>query len=127
VSYLKFALPTPPAGKAITSVTLQLHTTTDSFAATVDPQPVNLVTADWSESTLTWNNRPALGTSLGSITSATAVNATFLTPLNASVLAPLAGTSVSIAVSTASTDSMWFWSREYPTATARPQIVITFG
>ncbi len=127
VSYLKFALPTPPAGKTITSVTLQLHTTTDSFAPSVDPQPVNLVTAGWSESTLTWNNRPALGTALGSITSATAVNATFLTTLNPSVLAPLAGTTVSIAVSTASTDSLWFWSREYTTATARPQIVITFG
>ena len=45
----------------------------------------------------------------------------------AAALAPSAGGTVSLAVTNSGTDSLWFWSRNYGTATARPMLVLTYS
>lgn len=61
-SFLKFKLPSLPNGAVVTSAKLSLYqyyNTTNQV--TVDIRPVN---SSWSASTLTWNNKPSIGSSV---------------------------------------------------------------
>jgi hypothetical protein len=76
-AFLKFVVP-PIAGK-ITQAKLLLHTRTESFSAGDGAEVHALTSNDWSESTLTWNTRPALAaSSLGRIGPAAADQAVSL-------------------------------------------------
>lgn len=64
-SFLKFKLPVLPEGAVITSAKLSLYqyyNTTNQV--TVDIRPVN---SSWSASTLTWNNKPPVGSSVSNV------------------------------------------------------------
>ena len=60
VSYLRFDLPAAPDGKTLTGATLRLRTSDNASAPTVGAPEVQLAANSWTETGLTWNNRPAL-------------------------------------------------------------------
>ncbi|MDM5291755.1 family 10 glycosylhydrolase [Peribacillus simplex] len=61
-SFLKFKLPTLPKGAVITSAKLSLYQYYNSTnQVTVDIKPIN---SSWSATTLNWNNKPSVGSSV---------------------------------------------------------------
>ncbi|MFD9161457.1 DNRLRE domain-containing protein [Streptomyces sp. NPDC059558] len=127
-SYLRFDLPTAPAGTVLKSAVLSVKTSTQSGAGTADTVSVLPVTGSWSEGGTTYNNRPALGgPALGSfagIPDGSAVHTTGLT--TASVAAAL-GTGYGLALSSTGTDALWLWSSEAQANEGTPQLTLTFG
>ena len=60
-AFVKFQVPSLPAGSTITGATLAAKVETSG--ASYGPGPiVHRTSGDWAENTLTWGNRPALGT-----------------------------------------------------------------
>ena len=58
-SFLKFALPSAPAGTTLTSATLKMTTSSDPTSTSTDPTDFKVLSDNsWGENTLTWNNRP---------------------------------------------------------------------
>jgi RHS repeat-associated protein len=64
-SYLKFD--TSSAAGAVTSAKLRLYSAL-SASGTVSTSAYAVSNTTWGETTITWNNKPALGASLGSVT-----------------------------------------------------------
>ena len=127
ISYMRFVLPAAPAGKSLVGATLQIRTTTDSTAGSTDTHTVKFADDTWNESTLTWNNRPALlGSPLGSISNATAISTTYTITLDASQLAAVLNSQISLGMTGSGTDSLWFWSSNHPNASFRPQLQLSF-
>ncbi len=132
VSYLRFELPAAPAGKTLTSALLRFRTTTESIAGSTEEHSVYAASDAWIESGdggLTWNNRPAVsgGPPLATIAAGTVPNTAYTAPVDVAGLQGLLGTQTSLAVTNTGTDNLWFWSRTFGNATARPQLVLTFG
>jgi hypothetical protein len=128
-AFLKFDLPAAPPGAALTGATLALRTSTDASAGSVDSFDVNVMTGAWTESTLTWNNRPtAVGALLGTLTGATATSAAYQVTGSPSALTGAAGSTVTlrIAATGAGTDNVRLWSRE-ASAGLRPVLTLTYS
>ncbi|WP_374772434.1 DNRLRE domain-containing protein [Streptomyces sp. NBC_01310] len=127
-SYLRFNLPTAPAGTVLKSATLSVKTSTMSGAGTTDTVSVVPVTGSWTEGGATYNNRPALGgPALGAyagIPDGSAVHSTGLT--TAAVAAALGG-GYGLALSSTGTDALWLWSSEAQAGEGTPQLTLTFG
>jgi hypothetical protein len=120
VSYLKYDLG-PHAGKTVTSATLQIRATTSGSAGT---QNVKLVTDDsWTETGLTYNARPALGASLGTV-GPTSSNTNYTVTLNAGTVQGQLGGPLSLGMDSASSDGLDLGSRE---STTPPTLVLTFS
>jgi hypothetical protein len=124
-SYMRFAVPAAPSGKVLRSAALRITTTTDGKATSFQPHAVSLANNNWNESTLTWNTRPSLSTQLGTLASATTLNATYLVGLTPSGIP--ASTQVTLAISSAGTDSLSVWSANHSFAWYRPQLVLTYS
>jgi hypothetical protein len=125
-AYLRFALPAAPAGKTLKSASLRVSTTSESLAGSPAPYSVSLAGNSWSENTVTYNTRPGLSTSLGSVT-APAAGTAYASALSASTLQAKLGTSVALAISGTSADGIFLASREQSNTSRRPQLVLTFG
>jgi hypothetical protein len=128
-SFLRFDLPAAPPGQVLTSVTMSLRTSTDPTAGSTDIHEFRLVGGTWQEASITWNNRPTtVGSAvLGQLTGATAVNTPYTATLSAADLAPLAGTPVTLRLSSAAgSDNVRLWSREAPTADYRPTLTLVY-
>lgn len=127
-SFLRFALPEAPAGTVLSEAVLNVRTSTDPTAASLDPQTVRLVRSGaWTESTVTWSTRPTdLGAVLGVLTSAPATNAPYTVALDATHLAGLVGTSPTLAMTATGSDNVRLWSREASFAPYRPTLTLTF-
>ncbi|MDQ0147019.1 Ig-like domain-containing protein [Pseudarthrobacter niigatensis] len=121
VAYLKFDL-TPYAGKTIQSATLQL---VSAGSGSTGKQNVKLVADDgWTETGVTYNSRPALGTTIGTL-GPTATNTSYSVPLTAAGLAGDLGSQLSLGFDTSSSDGLDLNSREAGSAVA-PKLVLTF-
>ncbi len=128
VSYLRFAVPAAPSGQTLTRAVLRIRTTSESFAGSPDAQTVQLAYDTWSESSLTWNNRPALfGSALGTITGGTASSKVYEASLSVADLQTLVGKQGTVAVTSAGGDSFWFWSSNHAATSYRPQLVLTYS
>ncbi|MFD4689385.1 DNRLRE domain-containing protein [Streptomyces sp. NPDC058463] len=128
LSYLRFTVPPAPSGQVLKSARLAFRTSSDSTAGSLDSHSVVPVTGTWTESTVTYNTRPALAaTVLGTITGATSVSTDDTVELNASALGGALGSVYSLALTSSGTDSLRIWSGEAGTAAYRPQLVLTFG
>ncbi|MCW2804801.1 MAG: hypothetical protein JWN06_3018 [Propionibacteriaceae bacterium] len=124
-TYLRFSLPAAPAGKVLTGATLQVRTSTDAASASPDPYSVKLLTGTWDEATVTWNNRPkGLGATLGTFT-ATAINTTYTSTLDAAAVAALGESTASVGIVGTSTDNVRLWSSEAAAAN-RPVLILTY-
>lgn len=69
-TYLQFNVAGIPAGAAVTSATLVLASTTTGTSRPVAAHGVT--STSWSETAITWNNKPALGATLSTVSSHTA-------------------------------------------------------
>jgi large repetitive protein len=126
ISYLAFDVPAAPAGKTLTGATLRVRTTTDSASASGDSFALRLVSGAWSESTVNWTTRPtALGSTVGTLTGARALNTSYDVTLDAAALRALAGSNVTVAMVGSGTDNVRLWSRE-AAAASRPVLTFTY-
>ncbi|WST35123.1 DNRLRE domain-containing protein [Streptomyces sp. NBC_01166] len=127
LSYLRFTLPSAPAGQVLTGARLTFRTSSDPTAGSAESHRIVPVTGAWTESAVTYNTRPALSTSvLGTITGAASVSTDHSVELDASALDGALGSVTSLALTSSGTDSLRIWSSE-ATAAYRPQLVLTFG
>ncbi|MBD1538167.1 Ig-like domain-containing protein [Arthrobacter sp. S13_S34] len=119
-TYLKFDL-SAYAGRTVESATLQLRS---AGSGSIGKQNIKLVTDDsWTESGITYNNRPALGTSIGTL-GPTAANSNYSVPLTANALTGEPGQQLSLALDSTSTDGLDLTSKEAGSTTA-PKLVLT--
>ncbi|MDP9416879.1 MAG: DNRLRE domain-containing protein, partial [Actinomycetota bacterium] len=126
-SYTRFAVPATPAGKTLTGAALQFRTTTDLSSGSAEAHKIYVASDAWAETTATWSNKPAVtSTVLGTVPAGTVSDRQYTYPLSVTGLAPLAGTSATLALTNAGTDSLWFWSRNHAATTYRPQLVLTY-
>ena len=120
VLYLKFDL-SAYAGWTLENATLQLSIAEN---ASVGKQNVKLVTDDsWTERGLTYTNRPAPGTSIGTL-GPTAINTSYSIPLTVTGLAAELGQQLSLGLDTSSSDGLLLNSKEAG-STVAPQLVLT--
>ncbi|MFC0485625.1 CBM96 family carbohydrate-binding protein [Pseudarthrobacter scleromae] len=118
-TYLKFDL-SAYAGRTVESATLQLRS---AGSGSIGKQNIKLVTDDsWTESGITYNNRPALGTSIGTL-GPTAANSNYSVPLTASALAGELGQQLSLGLDATSTDGLDLNSKE--AGSTAPKLVLT--
>jgi hypothetical protein len=108
ISYFKYDL-SEFAGRAVTAATLQVPVAGNSSTGT---QYVRLTANDsWSESTLTYDRKPAVKEVLGSL-SGTTPWTTVSVPLDTAVVTSKLGGTLSIGVATTSTDDLLIASKE---------------
>jgi len=115
-TYIRF---TVPAISGITNVKLRLR----CFNTTAGAYNVKSVADDsWGETTITYNNRPAQGSTITSFPSASSGSWVELDLTGVAT----SGSTVSIAIVSAGTgDGVDFRSKEFTTSSERPQVVIT--
>ncbi|MDQ0862473.1 CBM96 family carbohydrate-binding protein [Arthrobacter globiformis] len=119
-TYLKFDL-SPYAGRTLVSARLQLRSGGNGSTGT---QNVKLVASDsWTEGGITYTNRPALGTSIGSL-GQTATNTSYSVPLTVSALTGDLGQQLSLGMDANSSDGLELNSKEAG-STAAPKLVLT--
>jgi hypothetical protein len=120
-TYLQYAITSVPAGERVTSAKLRVYDTDDG---TADGPAVYTSSTGWSESTITWANKPAKSSSgiadKGSIASASWVEFD-VTPL------VTGNATYSFVLSQPSTDGANYASKEYTDATKRPQLLLSTG
>ncbi|MFK4145186.1 DNRLRE domain-containing protein [Streptomyces sp. NPDC004065] len=127
-TYLRFDLPSAPAGTVLKSARLAVKTTTLSSAGSTDDVSVRPVTGSWTETGTTYTSRPSLSSSvIGTLGGATDVSAVYSASLDTAALSPALGGSYDLALTSAGTDALWLWSSEAPAAENTPQLVLTFG
>jgi hypothetical protein len=127
-SYLRFTLPSAPAGTVLKSARLSVKTSTQSGAGSADSQSVVPVSGDWTEDALTYKNRPALGSgTLGTLSGATDDSSVYSASLDTAALSSSLGSSYSLALTSTGTDALWLWSSEATAHAGTPQLVLTFG
>lgn len=109
----------------ITSATLRVTTTPGTSSGSPDRQVVHTVSdTTWTESGLTYNNRPPPATTeLGSVSS-TASNSTYDISLTTAAIGSAAGGRLSLAIDSTGGDAFYVSSRE--TATP-PRLILTTG
>ena len=123
VSYLKFDL-SAYAGRTLQSAALQVRTAGDGPSGSTGRQSIRLVNDDsWSEGTIDYRNRPALGTGLGSV-SAPATGTSYSVPLSVSAIAKELGGRLSVGMDSSSGDNLYLTSSETSTA---PKLVLSFS
>jgi hypothetical protein len=116
ISYLKFDLGAY-AGRAITGATLQLRATSSGSSGT---QNVKLVSDDsWTETGITYNNKPTLGTAVGTL-GPTSSNTNYNVTLTAGSLPT--DRFLSLGLDSASSDGLDLGSGE---TTTPPKLVLT--
>lgn len=127
-SFLRFAIPAPPAGKKLVSAVLTVHTSNLDGAGSTDEHQVRQADNNWDEKSLTWKNRPARSTKLlGTFKNAKAMNSTYSTYLVATEITKLANSQATFSVTSTGTDNLWFWSADHANAGLRPDLVLTYG
>lgn len=114
-SYLKFNV-TIPAGETVSAVTLKLYFSKVQAQAV----EVHATTSGWTETGITWSNKPAAGTLLASSTVAVG-SKTFTLPASSVV----AGDNSFVVQAPTSTSNYQFRSKEEPTVANRPVLTVT--
>ena len=127
-SYLAFDLPAAPEGMVLSEATLRVRTSTDPTATSPDTHPVRLLSSGtWTESGITWNNRPTqLGDQLGVVSGATALNTAYAVALSPSALQARLGTSATFVMTGDGLDNLRISSKEATSTAARPSLVLTY-
>ena len=118
-AYLKFDA--TGLGGSVQQAVLRLRV---SSSGSTGAQSVRTVAStSWTEPTLTWSSRPAVGTAVGAL-SRTKTNTTYDVPLTASAVQARLGGPMSLALDSSSTDGVDLASRETSTP---PQLVLTLA
>jgi len=126
-SYLKFAIPAAPTGTTLTGASLRVRTSTDPTAASADAHTFSIVTGTWSAGTVTWNTRPTgAGALLGTLIGASALNTNYVVALDATKLAGLVGSTVSVSETSIGSDNVRLMSNDSTTVAYRPLLTLTY-
>ncbi|MBO8195023.1 fibronectin type III domain-containing protein [Streptomyces oryzae] len=124
-TYVRFNVPSPPSGMVLEDAKLTVTTSADSYAPTADTVSVRAVTGSWSESTVTYAERPALGTTtLGSLNGAAERSTAYDIPLSTGAVGDAAGDSLDLALTSTGSDSMWLLARE--SGGTGPKLTLTY-
>jgi large repetitive protein len=127
VSYLRFPVPAAPPGTEVKAARLRITTTGETFAGSADDHTVRAGGNGWTESTVTWNNRPsASGALLGTLTGAAQPATAYSAELDPAQVQALLDGDATLAVTSTGTDNLWFASNS-GAAASRPTLVIDFG
>ncbi|WP_308159355.1 Ig-like domain-containing protein [Arthrobacter sp. ISL-65] len=122
-TYLKFDL-SAYAGRTLQSATLQLRS---AGSGSTGQQNVKLVANDgWSETGITYNNRPAMGTTAIGTLGPTATNTGYSVPLTVTGLAGELGQQLTLGMDSSSSDGLDLNSREAG-STLAPKLVLTLN
>jgi hypothetical protein len=122
-TYLKFDL-TPYAGRTVQSATLQLRSAGSGSTGT---QNVRVVADDsWTETGITDNNNPALGTTSIGTLGPTTTNTNYSITLATTAVGAELGQQLSLGLNSSSSDGLDLNSREV-SSTAAPKLVLTLG
>lgn len=125
-SYLRFALPAAPAGMELTGAKLTVRTSGDATAGTTDDVRIRQITGAWSETAVSYANRPALGSAtLGTLTGATQTQTDQTVTLTPAAIADALDGALDLALTSTGTDSLWLWARESG-ADRTPRLTLTF-
>jgi hypothetical protein len=120
VSYLKFDLGAL-AGRSVTAASLVVQATTSGSTGT---QSVRMVADDgWSEATMTYANRPAVGSVVGTL-GPTARNTSYTVPLSVAAVQGELGSTLSLGLDSTSSDGLDLGSGETSTP---PRLVLTLS
>ncbi len=120
VSYLRFDL-SAYAGRSVQSASLQVRS---ASSGSTGRQNVKLVSSDaWAENTITYSNRPGVGTTLGGV-GPTSTNTNYAIALSADGIAGELGGQLSLALDSTSTDGLDLNSSE---TTTGPRLVLTLA
>jgi len=89
ITYLRFDMPSAPAGKALKSATVSITTYRTTASPSSSAQAIRVAPDTWTSSTLTYNTRPAttLGTLLGTLPAATRRSTTYTVTLDPALVA----------------------------------------
>ncbi|WP_163165028.1 Ig-like domain-containing protein [Arthrobacter sp. Alg241-R88] len=123
-TYLKFDL-SAYAGRTLQSATLQLRSAGSGSTGT---QNVRLALSDsWDQSVITYNNRPALGTSILGSLGPTTTNTDYPVSLNATALNGELGGPLSLGIDSTSSDGLDLNSKEANGGSFAPKLVLTLA
>ena len=126
-SYLKFDL--SAFGGSATNATLRIYANTSSNPQTTAAHPVT--DTSWSESTITWNNKPDYGSPLDSVSIGTTSYAWYEFDVTQYVQDQLAASQTLVSFALANLDDDGSVnkarSKEYSNSSQWPQLVITAG
>ncbi|MCW2772818.1 MAG: hypothetical protein JWN91_1144 [Nocardioides sp.] len=111
-TYVKFDL-TDRTG-TLTAASLRLHTL-GSGSGSAGSQTVSVTSGSWSESTLTYRNAPASGTSVGTLAGPSSSGTTYRVPLSISALQSAVGGTLSLVITQKVSDNLVLASRETTT------------
>lgn len=123
--YMKFDL-SAYAGKTITSAKLRLRTMNDSDADSNGTVYVNWVTnTSWTETGITYNNKPAISSTVLGSAKPSAPNTTYEFSLSTAQLVSALGGQASIALTSLSDDAASFNSKEV--SSGKPELILTLA
>lgn len=117
-SYLRFTV--AGIGGTVQSARLRVY----AYNSTVDGPAAYATSSTWTETGLTWANRPARTSGVLSDRGAVSTNSW----VEYDVTAAVGGNgSISFVLATTSSDGLDLRSREYGSSSQRPQLVVTFA
>jgi hypothetical protein len=121
ISYLKFDA--SGLNGTLKRAVLRIKTTSGTSSGSPGPEYVKIVEdTSWNESTLTYNTRPSLSTTLGSVSNTTS-NTIYDIPLDITGLQSKLGGIISLGVDTQHSDAFYFNSKE---TSSKPQLILEF-
>jgi len=106
-----------------------VRTSNDATAHSTEDHLLSVISDNsWTESLLTWNNRPlAAGTALATLTGMTALNTTYQFDAATGPLATRLNTTASLKISGTGGDNVRFHSQNATVASTRPTLTLTFS
>jgi hypothetical protein len=121
ITYVRFDL-SSLAGKHISSAKFRMYVNNDSNG-TFSVKPVS--TDTWSETSVTYSNRPALGSAFSSFAPGSISSGWVEADVSAGIVGK-EGQVFSLGIDGTSSDTYGFYSRNYSTTSQRPQLVVVY-
>ena len=133
-SIITFVLSSIPSVATITLATLSLYYySKDAGASWSNTLNALRITATWNENTVTWNNQPSVGSTMGSTTCTNSTSYGWVSiSLNAAIMTAIVnGTYTNYGFriydsSSGANNAMKFYSSEYSTTTVRPKLYLEY-
>jgi len=123
-SFLKFSISSIPSYVQIQSATLKLYYETSEKTDYGSVKAYSVSDDSWAEGTVTWNNQPALGSLLDTVTKTGSLEGWWSWDVTSHVQSELSGDqTVSFGLNSADEWNVWFWSKD---DTNDPKLEVTY-
>jgi hypothetical protein len=132
IPYFRFSVPPVPAGTSITSAVLRLRSASTTGCncntpGTTQPTDVRFADDTWTETGLTYNNRPAFTGPVLTTIPSIPDNASFDANLDVPTMRTVAGAQITLALQASGNDPLNVYSKEQTTTTLRPQLLVSYS